>query len=231
MSALPTPCACPQCIKTSPVSLCEECSCHCPTGDDEVAYMMRWRLHTAREVLEEEGYPELFEVWVSNGWCAVKNIRDELKAMDASFKAKVTEPEVLASKGSHIATIASMILQLTACGEDGGNLLRRNSLASILHDLDPHHAALRDLHLPWIGMTFVFTGSMQDQVHPEHAVLQRGGLVQTAITGHTTFLVVGDEPSVSKLTAASARFVDVLSWVEFVAWLNRTPSAVAHRHP
>lgn len=78
-------------------------------------------------------------------------------------------------------------------------------------------------NLPLQGKYFVFTGSLAGMGRNEAKALveSMGGVVQSSVTGHTSFLVAGSE-SGSKLDKARAQNIRVISEKEFLKLIGRS---------
>jgi len=72
------------------------------------------------------------------------------------------------------------------------------------------------------GKTFVFTGSLESMGRNEAKALVEslGGIVQSSVTGKTSYVVAGSEPG-SKLDKARAQGISVITEEEFLRLIGR----------
>ncbi|MGH7692371.1 MAG: NAD-dependent DNA ligase LigA [Candidatus Dormibacteria bacterium] len=79
---------------------------------------------------------------------------------------------------------------------------------------------------PWLGRTFVLTGSLDNwtRAAAEQAIRERGGTVASSVSRKTTAVVAGEAPG-SKLEAAERLGVAVLSEAQFGDWLEHPEQA------
>ena len=82
------------------------------------------------------------------------------------------------------------------------------------------HNAVTDTTLQ--GKAFVFTGSLESMGRNEAKALVEslGGVVQSSVTGRTSYVVTGSEPG-SKLDKARRQGISVISEKDFLKLIGR----------
>lgn len=88
--------------------------------------------------------------------------------------------------------------------------------------IDPQGTTPRAAVGPLAGKTLVVTGTLQamDRKQVEQAIREAGGKVTGSVTKNTDYLVTGDEPGESKVSAAAKHGVSVLDEKQFMALLR-----------
>jgi DNA ligase (NAD+) len=106
--------------------------------------------------------------------------------------------------------------------EENRNLIRRLKEAGVKLE---EEAIARPQQLPWSGMEFVLTGTLETMSRPqaEERIKALGGAAKDSVTLKTTYMIAGAEPG-SKLARAQELGIEILDEQKFLEMLKKAES-------
>ncbi len=152
-----------------------------------------------------------------------KILSHELKDIEAILSAAPERLEAIQGVGPVVANSISAFF---------GQTQNLNSIQKMLKNgVKIRPDALETKDQPLAGKTFVITGKLASMTrsHAKHLIEAAGGTVTGSVTGHTDYLIVGEDPG-SKLSEARKRGIQTLSEPAFMELLATTqPTGIADK--
>ncbi|NKE34505.1 NAD-dependent DNA ligase LigA [Natronococcus sp. JC468] len=145
------------------------------------------------------------------GPTTARELAREFGTFDAVREAAENDPESLEDVDDVGETVAEQIHDFFASEANAA------AVDAILEHVSPRETELESGGDELEGLTFVFTGSLEDLTRSEaqEIVEARGGSATGSVSGNTDYLVIGDSPGQTKLDDAEAEDVPVLEEEEF----------------
>jgi DNA ligase (NAD+) len=145
------------------------------------------------------------------GPATARELAREFGSFDAVREAAENDPESFEGVDDVGETVTGQIHDFFASEANAA------AVDSILEHVSPRESALESGGDELEGLTFVFTGSLQDVTRSDaqEVVEAHGANATGSVSGNTDYLVIGDSPGQTKLDDAEGEDVPVLEEDEF----------------